>query len=726
MEVPVTRPKTRFLTASLRLRRHQFTRVMVLRQRLSNTSQFRCSNRPSLTAIQQDSPYCSLIHTDVFSDCTSTSMTLHFVVAKCIRKDGMTLVSSSKNTCAFSSSSNMRTIPPSTIEVQSEILTFQCGKPLCSDDLHSAIFQEGDEVLVQRIWNENGIPAEWGFSTVIPVFKKGERTLCESHRSISLASVASKVICGIVLRKLIDDLERHSLIFDLLVKGASSKILSPTRGRDGPSAVRTRLLPLDFPCLGLGNLTISQPSCLRVAWQLGTERVLQLNDFCLFFTRALYVNSCTWMRVYSRLLPQFTTSTLLQGCVGLNLNIMFADEPIDVVDEFLYVSSSIRSDELAGYKTKAAFVNFRYLWRRYDVGLCQEWSLHCGIVNHTFYGSDTWSLCAEDIRKLSRTICVSEELVGSDGNFGLVMLSWSSGTVVNINRGLNWATLIQEPRLFSREITGFMFLTSCRTGVFRISGQQIRRLCTNGGARQDITKLSLITPIRTEPQFHVDNFEDNKTNITTLPSRLRIASQNRFGAHCAIGVIVDAGPRYETNRTNGLSHFLEKLGFHVCPVIPSYICYFSPPNLSRTEMPFKPLWKSVMPFLIAKYRDRLSREAEVGFEPRTFRSVNLRSTERAISPPDHAILCIFQEIQFTSSLHPSRCCLRWARWPKWLGREFIDWKVRGSNPTSASRLPLSRLGQPGSFPVLVQPSGCRAVGHREAATAERLFVACDC
>ncbi|KER27514.1 hypothetical protein T265_05473 [Opisthorchis viverrini] len=38
----------------------------------------------------------------VFSDYTSTSMTLHFVDAKCIRKDGMTLVSSSKNTCAFS------------------------------------------------------------------------------------------------------------------------------------------------------------------------------------------------------------------------------------------------------------------------------------------------------------------------------------------------------------------------------------------------------------------------------------------------------------------------------------------------------------------------------------------------------------------------------------------------------------------------------------------------
>ncbi|KAG5442718.1 hypothetical protein CSKR_108025 [Clonorchis sinensis] len=109
------------------------------------TSQFRCSNRPSLTAIQQNSPHsnatgaleiraftssvtpqseliqlpryvkCSTtssaspwIVSGVFSDCMSRSMTLHSVGAKCIPKDGMTLVSSSKNTCAFSSSSKMR------------------------------------------------------------------------------------------------------------------------------------------------------------------------------------------------------------------------------------------------------------------------------------------------------------------------------------------------------------------------------------------------------------------------------------------------------------------------------------------------------------------------------------------------------------------------------------------------------------------------------------------
>ncbi|KER26734.1 hypothetical protein T265_06096 [Opisthorchis viverrini] len=60
------------------------------------------------------------------------------------------------------------------------------------------------------------------------------------------------------------------------------------------------------------------------------------------------------------------------------------------------------------------------------------------------------------------------------------------------------------------------------------------------------------------------------------------------------------------------------------------------------------------------------------------------------------------------------------RWPECLEREFTNRKVRGSNPTSASRFPLSRLGQPGSIPALVLPSGSVAVGHQKGATAEGL------
>ncbi|KER26329.1 hypothetical protein T265_06382 [Opisthorchis viverrini] len=48
----------------------------------------------------------------------------------------------------------------------------------------------------------------------------------------------------------------------------------------GRSVVRTRPLPLDLPCLCLGDLAVFQPSCfIRAAWQLGTEKFrLQLVD----------------------------------------------------------------------------------------------------------------------------------------------------------------------------------------------------------------------------------------------------------------------------------------------------------------------------------------------------------------------------------------------------------------------------------------------------------------
>ncbi|KAG5449768.1 hypothetical protein CSKR_109570 [Clonorchis sinensis] len=57
-----------------------------------------------------------------------------------------------------------------------------------------------------------------------------------------------------------------------------------------------------------------------------------------------------------------------------------------------------------------------------------------------------------------------------------------------------------------------------------------------------------------------------------------------------------------------------------------------------------------------------------------------------------------------------------ARWFKWLERQFNDRKVR---PTSASRLSLSRLGQPGRITALVLPSDVMAARHRKGVTAEQ-------
>ncbi|KAG5445464.1 hypothetical protein CSKR_103724 [Clonorchis sinensis] len=69
-------------------------------------------------------------------------------------------------------------------------------------------------------------------------------------------------------------------------------------------------------------------------------------------------------------------------------------------------------------------------------------------------------------------------------------------------------------------------------------------------------------------------------------------------------------------------------------------------------------------------------------------------------------------------------CVRACEIAQRLERERTDRKVRGSNPASASRLPLSRLGQPGSIPTLVLPSGGMTARHRKGATAERLSIDC--
>lgn len=56
---------------------------------------------------------------------------------------------------------------------------------------------------------------------------------------------------------------------------------------------------------------------------------------------------------------------------------------------------------------------------------------------------------------------------------------------------------------------------------------------------------------------------DNKTQVTELSNGLRVASEKKFGQFCTVGVVIDSGARYEVAYPNGISHFLEKLAFHV-------------------------------------------------------------------------------------------------------------------------------------------------------------------
>lgn len=51
--------------------------------------------------------------------------------------------------------------------------------------------------------------------------------------------------------------------------------------------------------------------------------------------------------------------------------------------------------------------------------------------------------------------------------------------------------------------------------------------------------------------------------VTTLPNGIRVATDPTPGHFVAAGVYVDAGSRYEGNRTRGAGHMVDRLGFKV-------------------------------------------------------------------------------------------------------------------------------------------------------------------
>lgn len=51
------------------------------------------------------------------------------------------------------------------------------------------------------------------------------------------------------------------------------------------------------------------------------------------------------------------------------------------------------------------------------------------------------------------------------------------------------------------------------------------------------------------------------TKITTLPSQLRVATEESFGETATIGVFIDSGSVYENEKNNGVAHFLEHMSF---------------------------------------------------------------------------------------------------------------------------------------------------------------------
>jgi hypothetical protein len=60
-------------------------------------------------------------------------------------------------------------------------------------------------------------------SRVVPIFKTGDKTLCDNNRPITLVSSISKILEKIVANRLVDHLTSNNLIYEGFLKGRSTE-----------------------------------------------------------------------------------------------------------------------------------------------------------------------------------------------------------------------------------------------------------------------------------------------------------------------------------------------------------------------------------------------------------------------------------------------------------------------------------------------------------------------
>lgn len=91
--------------------------------------------------------------------------------------------------------------PPILIEIKEAIKMQKSLKAPGKDGIPAELLKHGGESLMQtlprliwKIWNEEGMPRDWKNSIICPIYKKGDKLMCDNYRAISLPSTIYKIV----------------------------------------------------------------------------------------------------------------------------------------------------------------------------------------------------------------------------------------------------------------------------------------------------------------------------------------------------------------------------------------------------------------------------------------------------------------------------------------------------------------------------------------------------
>jgi hypothetical protein len=64
--------------------------------------------------------------------------------------------------------------------------------------------------LINRIWNEEQTPDDWRKGLLVKLPKKGDLSLCNNWRGITLLSIPSKILCSVILQRIKTEVDKTS------------------------------------------------------------------------------------------------------------------------------------------------------------------------------------------------------------------------------------------------------------------------------------------------------------------------------------------------------------------------------------------------------------------------------------------------------------------------------------------------------------------------------------
>ena len=111
---------------------------------------------------------------------------------------------------------------PTVAETVKPIKLLLSGKAPESDAIPAEIYKAGGSPVAKKttglfhiMWRKEAITQEFKDASIIHLFKrKGNPQLCDSHRGISLFSIAGKVIARVLLNRLNEHLEQSGLLLE--------------------------------------------------------------------------------------------------------------------------------------------------------------------------------------------------------------------------------------------------------------------------------------------------------------------------------------------------------------------------------------------------------------------------------------------------------------------------------------------------------------------------------